>query len=95
MSHNAIYTYVHMYICIYAVELLTGPSSGVFKVISWAKLKLLTGPRSFSHYKIGVLGDLLLLSYHCVFFAGAQLSGNFLKIALFSKQGCKTLGSFV
>ena len=35
-----------MYMCIYicAVELLPGPSLGVFKVINWAKSKLLTAP---------------------------------------------------
>ena len=33
------------------MKLLAGPSLGVFKVINWAKSKLLTGPRSFSHYK--------------------------------------------
>ena len=34
-----------IYIYIYAVELLTGPSLAIFKVISWAKSKLLSGPR--------------------------------------------------
>ena len=40
-----------LYIYIYAVKLLIGPSLGVFNVINWSKSKLLTGPRSFSHYK--------------------------------------------
>ena len=43
--NSTIYIYMH------AVELLTGPSLGVFNVINWAKSKLLTGPMSFSHYK--------------------------------------------
>ena len=79
--------YVYIYICIYAlaVELLTGPSLGVFKVINWAKSKLLTGPRSFLHYKNRVSGDFVVQLSLCVFF-GAQLSGNFLKIAFFKKR---------
>ena len=47
-------------------KLLTGPSLGVFKVINWAKSKLLTGPRSFSHYKNRGFRRFFLLSYHCV-----------------------------
>ena len=71
---------------IYAVELLTGPSLGAFKVINWAKSKLLTGARSFSHYKNGGFRRFCFCSVIivCVFF-GAQLSGNFLKIAFFKK----------
>ena len=49
-SHS-VYMYVCIYIYINAVKFLTGPSLGVFKVINWAKSKLLAGPRSFSHYK--------------------------------------------
>ena len=78
------------------VELLTGPSLGVFKVINWAKSKLLTGPRSFSHYKnrgfrrfcLGSIVIVCVCVCVCVFFFGAQLSGNFLKIAFF-KKGAK------
>ena len=44
-----VYIYIYIYIC--AVKLLAGPSLGVFKAINWSKSKLLTGPRSFSHYK--------------------------------------------
>ena len=52
MSHIYIYTYIYMYIYIYvyvyvyvyiymhAVELLSGPSLGVFKFINWAKFVL-------------------------------------------------------
>ena len=69
-----------------AVELLTGPSLGVFKkFINSAKSKLLTGPRSFSHYKNRVSGD-YVYSTIIVFFFGAQLSGKFLKIACFFFQ---------
>ena len=74
-------------IYIYAMKLLTGPSLGVFKVINWAKSKLLTGPRSFSHYKNRGFRRLLFAQLSlCVFCS--QLSGNFLKIAFF-KKGCK------
>ena len=38
-------------VLIITVKLLTGPSLRVFKVINWAKSKLLTGPRSFPHNK--------------------------------------------
>ena len=78
--------YGYIYIC--AVKLLTGPSLGVFKVISWAKSKLLTGPRSFSHYKIGVSDDLLLLSYHCVCvcFFRCPIIWQFSKNSLFKKR---------
>ena len=43
--------YLSIYLYIYAVKLLTGPSLALFKVINWSNSKLLTGPRSFSHYK--------------------------------------------
>ena len=89
--------YVCMYICMYvcmciyiymhAVKLSTGPSLGVFGVINWAKSKLLTGPRSFSHYKIGVSGD-FLFSYHCVFF-WRPVIWQFSKNSLFQKKGAK------
>ena len=64
-------TYTHIYIAldrfdIYIYKLLTGPSLALFKVINWSKSKLSTGPRSFSHYKIEVSGNLFLLNYHCV-----------------------------
>ena len=87
LQHIYIYIYIYTFICtnIDAVKLLTGPSLGVFKVLNWAKSKLLTGPRSFSHYKIGISGGFFLLSYHCVSFC-FQLSGNFLKIAFFKKR---------
>ena len=44
------YTYIYLYIYI-CCEVINWSKSGVFKVINWAKSKLLTGPRSFSHYK--------------------------------------------
>ena len=56
------------YIYIYAVKLLTGPSLGVSKVINWAKSKLLTGPRSFLHYKNRGFRRFFLFNYHCVSF---------------------------
>ena len=58
----------YIYIHTHAVKLLTGPSLGVFKVISWSKSKLLTGPRSFSHYKKGVSGDCFAQLSLCVLF---------------------------
>ena len=72
----------------HAVKLLTGPSLGGLKVINWSKSKLLTGPRSFSHYKNRgfrrfVFAQLSL----CVFCS--QLSGNFQKKNLFQKKGAK------
>ena len=73
------------------MKLLTGPSLGVFKVINWAKSKLLTGPRSFSHYKNRVSGD-FFCSVIVVFFLRSQLSGNFLKIAFFFKKRVQKLG---
>ena len=79
-----ILTLQHIYIC--AVKSITGPSLGVFKVNNWAKSKSVTGPRSFSHYKLRVSGDVFLLSYHCVCVCVFLLSGNFLKIAFFNKR---------
>ena len=70
----------------YAVKLLTGPSLGVFKVINWAKSKLLTGPRSFLHYKDRGFRRFFAQLSLCVFF-GAQFSGNFLKRAFLKKKG--------
>ena len=40
-----------VYIYIYAAKLVTGPRFGIFKVNNWATSKLITGPRSFLHYK--------------------------------------------
>ena len=74
--------YIYMYIC--AVKLLAGPSLRVFKVINWAKSKLLTGPRSFSHYKDR--GFRRFFAQLSLFVFCAQLSGNFLKIAFFKKR---------
>ena len=78
-----------MYIYIYSVGLLTGPSLGVFKVINWAKSKLLTGPRSFSHYKNrGFRRLLLLLSYHCVcVFFWCPIILQISKNSLFQRKG--------
>ena len=56
----------HIYIYMRAVKLLIGPSLGVFKVSNWSKSKLLTGPRSFSHYINRGFRRFFLLSYHCV-----------------------------
>ena len=88
------------YIYIYVVKLLTGPSLALFKVINWSKSKLLTGPRSFSHYKNrgfrrSLFAQLSLCVCVCVcvcvcLFFSVQLFGNFLKIAFFfSKKGAK------
>ena len=63
----AIPAYIYRYICC-AVKLLTGPSLGVFKVINWAKSKLLTGPRSSSHYKNGFRAIFFAQLSLCVFF---------------------------
>ena len=89
--------YIYIYMNIYAVKLLTGPSLGVFKVINWSKSKLLTGPRSFSHYKNSGFRRCLFFSVIivcvcvclclCVFCS--ELSGNFLKIAFLKKKGAK------
>ena len=81
-----IHTYIHIYIYMHAVKLLIGPSLAIFKVINWAKSKVSTGPRSFSHYKNRGFRRFFVQLSLCVFF-GAQLSGNFLKIA-FLKKGC-------
>ena len=86
--------YVCVYIYIYAVKLLSGPSLGVFKVIIWAKSKLLSGPSLFSHYKNGGGGFrrffFAQLSF-CVFCV--QLFANFLKIAFFFfRKNCAKIG---
>ena len=45
---------VHIYIYIYiAVELLTGPSLGVFKVINWSKFVFFKTLFVNKHYKMG------------------------------------------
>ena len=77
----------------FCVKLLTGPSLGVFKVIRWAKSKLLTGPRSFSQ---GFQAILFLLSYHCVCVCVfcSQFSGNFLKLAFFKQKKGAKIGFF-
>ena len=73
------------------MKLLIGPSLAIFKVINWAKSKLLTGPRSFSHYRnrgfrrFCFCSVIIVCICVCVFL-GAQLSGNFLKIAFFKKR---------
>ena len=58
-----------LYIYIYAVKLLSGPSLATFKVINWAKSKFLSGPSLFSHYKNRgfrrFFGSIII----CVFFA--------------------------
>ena len=41
--------YIYMYV--YAVKSIIGPSLAIFKVNNWAKSKSIIGPRSFSHYK--------------------------------------------
>ena len=78
-----------LYIYIYTVKLSTGPSLGVFKVINWAKSKLLTGPRSFSHDKNRGVRRFLLFSYHCVFWC--PIIWQFSKNSLFQKR-VQTLG---
>ena len=78
-----------MYICIYiyiCCGVINWASLGVFKVINWAKSKLLAGPRSFSHYKNRVSGDFFSVIIVCVFFWCPiiwQLSKN----SLFQKKG--------
>ena len=64
----------YIYIYIYAVELLSGPSLGVSKVIIWAKSMLLSGPSLFSHYEIGVSGDFFCsVIILCFFFVSSYL----------------------
>ena len=76
------------YIYIYVVELLVGPSLGVFKVINWAKSKLLTGPRSFPHYKNRGFRQFCFVQLSlCVLF-WCPIIWQFSKIA-FLKKGCK------
>ena len=82
---------LYIYMFIYAVKLLSGPSLGVLNVIIWSKLGFL---------KVIIWSKFVFLAYKncgfkrfclhtqlsfCVFF-GAQLSGNFLKIAFFKKR---------
>ena len=76
-------SYLSLYIYIYAVKLLSGPSLGFLEVIIWSKFVF------FAYTNSGLKRFVLhtQLSF-CVFFC-AQLSGNFLKIAFFSKKGAK------
>ena len=79
--------HAYIYIYIYAVKLLSGPSLGVSKVIIWAKSMLLSGPSLFSHYQNrGFWRFFFLHSYHFVFLFCVQLFANFLKIAFFEKR---------
>ena len=82
---------LYIYIYIYAVKLLSGPSLGVFgsyylvqvgflEVIIWSKFVFLAYKNS--GFKRFVLHTQLLF---CVFFC-PQFSGNFLKIAFFKKR---------
>ena len=73
------------------MKLLSGPSLGVLNVIIWSKLGFLKviiwSKFVFLAYKKVVSRYLVCtLSYHFVFFFGAQLSGNFLKLAFFEKR---------
>ena len=77
-----------LYLVLWAVKLLTGPSLALFKVINWSKSKLLTGPRSFSHNKNRGFRRFVLLSYHCVFFL-CPIICQFSKNSLFQKKGAK------
>ena len=75
-----------VYIRIYAVKSVTGPSLGVFKVSNWSKSKSVTGPRSFLHYKNRGFQAILFAQLSLCVFLCSQLSGNFLKIAFFRKR---------
>ena len=76
----------YIYINIYAVKSVIGPSLAIFKVNKWAKSKSIIGPRSFSHYKNRGLRRFFWAQLSlCVFFC-SQLSGSFLKIAFFKKR---------
>ena len=74
------------------MKLLSGPSLGFLEVIIWSKLGFLEviiwSKFVFLAYKNSGFKDLVCtLSYHFVFLSfGAQLSGNFLKIAFFKKR---------
>ena len=76
-----------IYIYIYAVELLAGPSLGVFKVINRAKSKLLTGPRSFLHYKNRGFRRSCFCSVIVVWVFWCPIIWQFFKNCLFQKQG--------
>ena len=55
-----------VYIYIYAVELITWPFFGHFRVNNLAMAELITWPSFFEPIKIGVLGDFLVHSYEGV-----------------------------
>ena len=66
--------YIYIYICMHCGVINWAKFGGFqsyylgqVRVINWAKSKLLTGPRSFSHYKLGVLGDFFAQLSLCVF----------------------------
>ena len=63
LKHGAFPPAIHIYIYIYAVELITWPFFGHFRVNNLAMVELITWPSFFEPIKIGVLGDFLVHSY--------------------------------
>ena len=56
----------HIYIYIYAVELITWPFFGHFRVNNLAMVESITWPSFFEPIKIGFFGDFLVHSYEGV-----------------------------
>ena len=61
---KGIWKNTHIYI--YAVELITWPFFGHFRVNNLAMVELITWPSFFEPKKIGVFGDFLVHSYEGV-----------------------------
>ena len=77
----------HIYIYIYAVKSIIGPSLAIFKVNNWAKSKSIIGPRSFSHYKNrGFRRFFCSVIIVCFLF---PIISQFSKNSLFQKKGAK------
>ena len=83
----SMHIYIYIYTHIYAVELLTGPSLAIFKVINWAKSKF---QGHFRTIKIGFQA-IFLLSCHCVF-VWCPIFWQFSKNSLFFKKRVQRLG---
>ena len=77
-QNNSAYTriYICMYICIYAVELLSGPSLGVLEVIIWSKFVFYETPiAKEKHYKNSGFST----------FVGKNCARTFLEVIIWSK----------
>ena len=82
---------MHIYIYIYAVKLLCGPSLGFQGLLSGPNRGYYLVQICFCLFYSGFKRFFCTLSYHFVFF-GVHLSGAFLKITFFEKKRVQKLG---